>query len=225
MYILKNIFAFKLKIFYLIMKMPTIQEIKDKLPSVKVPQKLKEDLSFAGNTVIFLASPPAYFAKKGFTSKQNENWYEKSRRATLNFLGAGIVCMIGSGVVDSILTKYGSDITVKNSEQIVAYDFGNLTFSEKWNLSVKDDSLKSKAFLPFERLLNLRDTYSRTNGRTAFEGTIKRNGLDYLVEGNMPLTTNVTAISVADLSKYTDRIHLGQVTRDKVDLLYGLDKK
>jgi hypothetical protein len=207
------------------MKMPNIQEIKDKVSNVKVPQKLKEDLSFAGNTALFLASPPVYAAKKGFTSQPNENWYEKSRRATFNFIGTGILCILGSGITDDMFTRFGRDRTVENSEIRVTYEFGSLLFSQRWNWEVKDDSLMRKALLPFERILNQKNTYGKSNQRTEFEGKIKRNGLDFIVEGYMPVTTNVTDISTADLSKYTYKMYLGRPTQNNIDLLYGLDKK
>jgi len=203
----------------------TAPEKKFSLP--KMPEGLRKDLSTFARSVVFVASPPAYFGMKSYNSKPNENWYEKSKRATLSVIGSGLVCLLGSGLCDNAVKNVGENSTIKGSEQRVNYDFGNITFSQKCNVATKETPLFMKTFMPIARVMYNHGHYAYETSKkwTSFEGTVTRDGINYKVEGTMPLTTNVTAITARDLSKHTETISLLCPTRKNIEQVYGLDKK
>lgn len=181
------------------MKIPTLKELKNKLPAVKLPTELKKDLSLLGNAALFIASPPAYYGKKAFNSKPNENWYEKSRRAAYSTIISAGLCCIGSYFFDWKITSKSSDAEEK---QIVIYDSGRITYVQSRDFEVKNKSNFQRSFLPLERLFS-KETYSVKDRWTSFKGTMKRDGLDFEVEGTLPITTNFTAIMKEELYRHT----------------------
>lgn len=202
MYILKKIVPFKLKICYLFMKIPTLKEIKDKLPKVSLPKPLKEDLSSLGDTVLFIASPPLYYGKKAFNKKFNEDsWYAKSRRATLSVVCSGIVCAMGSWVFDKVAILELDD-HISYDRQEISYDFGKITYTQSHDHEVKNDSILLKGFLPFERPF-FTGNYGVKDKWTEFKGNFNRQGLEFKIEGYLPMTTNFTNITAEKLYRNT----------------------
>jgi len=201
------------------MKMPTLQEVKDKLSSVSLPKKLGEDLSSLGNVALFIASPPVYYGKKAFTEKINQDdWYSKSRRAIISLALPAALCFIGSCIFDENVVE--DNISRKNKQE-VTYDFGKVTYEQYHNHEVKNNSHLLKMFLPFERPF-LPGTYGTKDQWTSFRGKMKKDGLEFTIEGNLPSTTNFTAITKEDLYRYTRNTHVEDTSRAAK---YALDIK
>lgn len=205
--------------------MPTLQEVKDKLhnvklPSVKLPAELKIDASFIGNTALFFASPPAYFAKKTFNNKDNKNWYVKSRNAIGSAILAGLFTYVVSDLAEDNYTAFKH---VKRDRQEVVYDTGKVVYTQKNDFEVKNNSMLLKMFLPFERPF-IKGTYGVKDRWTSFEGKFKRDGLEFRIEGNMPSTTNVTAITKEDLYRYTRHTKVEDTTL-AAEYVLGLKEK
>lgn len=186
--------------------MKIYEGVKDKLPTL--PETLKKDLSWVGNTVLFFASPPAHYAKRGFNSMPHESWYDRSKHAVFGALVASVVSLIGSNVFDNLVIE---DNVHTKDKQEVAYDSGRVRFAQSFDLEVKNNSRLLKMFLPFERPF-LNGTYGIKDRWTAFVGNFNREGLEFTIEGNLPMTTNLTKVTTQDLYKHARHTKIQDTT-------------
>lgn len=193
----------------------------------KMPEELKKDLASIGDSVLFVISPPAYFGKKVYVENKEKNRYVKSKKAIATFAATGLICFLGCELFDKGIQTVFEDSTVKGSEQRVHYDFGDITFSQKYNLTVKDKSKLVKGLFPFVRTFARNSTYAYTKGEewTSFEGIATRNRIYYRIRGTMPLTTNFAEVTAEDLSRYTRDIKLLCASRTDAEHIFGVNNQ
>lgn len=181
------------------------------LKRIQMPTSMKKDIDVwgnffteLGNLALGILCPLVYAAKTSLVNPKNSDWYLKTRSALLRSAITGAACLTLSYFGDSFMTNLEKNIRSSNQVQL---EQGILNYAEVWKRTIEDDSILKRTLFPIIRAYTP-NTYGWKESHTVFSGHLKKEGLEFQVQGAFPDVRDPSGLTLEDLKGYITNIHL-----------------